>query len=72
MAKKSTPIITHTEIINRAINSVKAEIADWHNKCESLPQPIRDEMIAQSTTLLQEKLEALKEMYRIETGTDYD
>lgn len=72
MAKKTTPIITHTEILNRAIYSVKAEIADWHNKCQSLPQPLMDEMIAQATTSLQEKLDALKEMYRIETGTNYD
>ena len=71
MAKKSTPIITHTEILNRAICSIKAEIADWHNKCESLPQPLKDEMIAQATAPLQEKLDALKELYRIETGTDY-
>ena len=72
MAKKSTPIIPHTEILNRAIGSIKAEIADWHNKCENIPQPLKDEMIAQATASLQEKLDALKAMYRIETGTDYD
>lgn len=71
MAKKSTPIITHTEILNRAIGSITAEIADWYTKCESLPQPIRDETIQKATEPLQEKLDALKELYRIETGTDY-
>lgn len=71
MAKKTTPIITHTEIINRAIHSVKMEIADWHTKCECLPQPQKDEMLEYSTKDLRSKLDALKEMYRFETGTEY-
>lgn len=71
MAKKTAPIITHTEIISRAIRSITDEIADWLIKCESLPQPIRDETIQKATEPLQEKLDALKELYRIETGTDY-
>ena len=71
MAKKSTPIITHTEIINRAIHSIKREIAEWHSMCEVLPQPERDEVFAKSTMDLYEKLGALKEMYRIETGEEY-
>ena len=71
MAKKSTPIITHTEILNRAIHSIKREIAEWHNMCEVLPQPERDEVFNKSTMGLHEKLGALKEMYRIETGEEY-
>lgn len=71
MAKKPTPIITHTEILNRAIHSIKAEIADWQCKCQAFPQEQQDAFLAQATGDLRAKLEALKEMYRIETGTDY-
>ena len=72
MAKKTTPIITHTEILSRAISSIDAEIADWHRKCEGLPQEQKEAMITISTKELRSKLEALKEMYRIETGVEYD
>lgn len=71
MAKKTTPIITHTEILNRAIYSVEEEIANWHNKCEGLPQEQKDKMFDYATKELQDKLDALKEMYRIETGTEH-
>lgn len=71
MAKKTTPIITHVEIINRAIHNINMEIADWHAKCEGLLQPQKDEMIEYATRDLRSKLEALKEMYRFETGTEY-
>lgn len=72
MAKKATPVITHTEILNRAIYSIEAEISDWYHKCECFPQPQKDEMIDFSTKELRAKLAALKEMYRIETGTEYE
>ena len=71
MAKKTTPIITHTEILNRAIRSIEAEIADWSQKCEGLPQAQKDALIAQATEQLRCKLNTLKEMYRIETGMEY-
>lgn len=72
MAKKTTPVITHTEILSRAIKCIEADIADWHRKCEGLPQAQREAMIDVSTKELRSKLEALKEMYRIETGVEYD
>ena len=71
MSKKSTPIITHTEILNRAIMSIKREIAEWNQRCEAFPQEQRDAILAQATGDLSAKLDALKEMYRIETGADY-
>ena len=72
MAKKTTPIITHTEILARAISSIKKEIADWNFKLEGFPQPQKDEMFDFSTKELRAKLAALKEMYRIETGVEYE
>lgn len=71
MAMKVSPIITHTEILNRAICSIKAEIADWHKKCEGLPQAQKDAMFATATEELRAKLDTLKTLYRIETGVDY-
>ena len=70
MAKKTTPIITHTEIISRAISSIEAEIADWRKKCEGFPQDQKDAMVTMATQELRAKLDALKTLYRIETGSD--
>lgn len=70
MAKKTEPIITHTEILCRAIRSIEDEIRNQTNymggipECEALLQAYVNERTP--------KLDALKEMYRIETGTDFD
>ena len=78
MAKKTTPIITHTEILVRAINSIQEEIERWQSGQSNLGPAADEEMIEvvremvrTSTAPLTKKLEALKEMYRIETGADY-
>lgn len=72
MAKKTTAIITHTEILSRAIRSIEADIADWRTKCEDLPQAQKDAMFATATKELREKLETLKTLYRIETGAELE
>ena len=72
MAKKTIPIITHTEILSRAIRSIEEDIADWHQKCDGLPQAQKDAMVAAATEELRVKLDTLKTLYRIETGADYD
>lgn len=63
---KTTPIITHTEILARAIRTLEDEIAEWNNKSDNFPQ----ELIAKATEEPRAKLEALKTLYRIETGAD--
>ena len=68
MAKKTSPIITYTEILARAIRSLEDEVAEWHNKSDSLPQ----ELIAKATEEPRAKLEALKTLYRIETGSEWE
>ena len=68
MAKKTTPIITYTEILARAIRTFEDEIAEWHNKSDSFPT----ELIAKATEEPRAKLEALKTLYRIETGNEID
>lgn len=72
MTKKVTPIITHTEILSRAIRSIEADIAEWHKKCEGIPQAQKDAMIEMSTKELREKLDVLKGLYCIETGKNFD
>lgn len=66
--KKEVPIITHIEILSRAARSIELEIEDWERKAESLPSSA--EMLDQVTKGLREKLEALRTLYRIETGSD--
>lgn len=72
MAKKTNQIITYTEILARAIRSIEDEVAEWHSKGANLPKEHRDTMIAVGTKELTAKLEALKMLYRIETGIDID
>ena len=69
MAKKQTPIITHTEILSRAIRSIEQEISGWMANCEKLPDGAK--MLEEATIDLSAKLTTLKDLYRIETGNDY-
>lgn len=71
MAKKANPIITHTEILNRAIKSIEAEIDEWSGRCKGLPKEQAENYFNATTKDLREKLETLKTLYRIETGTDF-
>lgn len=67
--KNTTPIITHVEILSRAIRSVEEEIRNQEEIMGEIPEC--KEMLAAFVAERAPKLEALKEMYRIETGTDY-
>lgn len=74
MAKKTTPIITHNEIICYAIFHIETEIVDWKKRGEQLKEVGNDEiakMAAEHIAHLTPKLDALKEMYRFETGHEY-
>lgn len=72
MAKKTTPIITHTEILSRAIRSIEEEIDKWRSTIDGLPQPHMDGAFDIATKELREKLETLKTLYRIETGAELE
>ena len=72
MAKKTKPIITHTEIIALAIRSILCDISTLHSMCEKFPKEHRDAMLAAATGELDEKLDALKTMYSIETGCEWE
>lgn len=77
MAKKPEPILTHTEILCFAIHHLNAEIEDIKRKGENLAKRTGNKDMADGITAaliepITAKLEALLEMYRIETGTDYE
>ena len=65
--KKETPIITPTEILSRAARSIEQEIAGWSQRVEGLPEA--EGMLDRATKDLREKLEAVKTLYHIETGS---
>lgn len=67
MAKKREPIITFTEIICLAIRSIDTDIESWRDR-------FKDDFnsFCEYTLTLQQKLDALKMMYRNETGVDYE
>ena len=70
MAKNTKPIITHTEILSRAIKSIEAEINEWKDRCKGLPKEQAEKYFEAATKELREKQDALKTLYRIETGSD--
>ena len=72
MAKKPEPIITHSEILCFAIHHLQDEIEDIKLRGANLPEHISEGLVAALIAPITPKLEALLEMYRIETGTDYE
>lgn len=72
MARRQTdPIINHTEIYSRAIRNILDEIKSWEDRCKNLPKEERDSIISEFSAPLTPKLDALKELYRIESGNEY-
>ena len=72
MAKKAEPVITYTEILCRAIRSVELELSKYHANMNALPadHPLRND-ISNMMMPLQKKLNAMKQLYEIETGVEY-
>lgn len=66
--KKEQPVITYTEILARAACSIERDIAEWKEKAGGLKGA--DGVLRQFVADLQEKLDAVNTMYRIETGRD--
>ena len=74
---KNEPVLTHTEILCFAIHHLESEIDEIKRKGQNLSNRTGNKEMADGITNvliapLTPKLEALKEMYRIETGTDYE
>ena len=69
---KTTPVITHVEILCCAIRHLERELEEMENRCygktdDAMVKAMLDSCIAERTT----KIQALKDLYRIETGTEY-
>lgn len=71
MAKKNAPIITYTEILCRAIKSIDADAKELEGKAASVPAEIGKPWLEDEMAPLMAKRDALCNLYRIETGTDY-
>lgn len=67
---KNKPIINHTKIICYAILHLQNEIETMRQKCEGKPEA--EELLKHFTEQFDPELEALKELYRIETGVEYN
>ena len=70
MANKKQPVITHVEILCRAIRSVEEELKSKTAFMGGIPEC--ETALSVFVNEQRQKLDALKEMYRIETGTNYD
>lgn len=69
MAKKTGPVITNTEILCLALRCLERDIDEMRKRCEGTPgaEVMLQHLIDESAP----KLEAIRTLYRIETGTDY-
>lgn len=73
MAKvQNSPGITHLEIIALAIRAIDGDIEGWRERCNALPADQAMQMFDRATAELNGKLKALKTLYRIEAGTEYE
>ena len=74
---KNEPVLTHAEILCFAIRHLKSEIEDIKLRREILAARTGNNEMADGVANaliapIIPKLEALKKLYRIETGTDYE
>lgn len=72
MKKKSSPALTHVEIICLAIRAIDMDIGNWVKKFEGLPEDYVAEHLEIATADLKAKREVLKYLYLVETGCKYD
>lgn len=67
--KKPTPIITHTETICYAIYYLEKEVNGWRESLADLPDA--EERVSIICERQLKQLDALKQMYLFETGTEF-
>jgi hypothetical protein len=69
MAKKTTPVITHIEILCLALRCLEHDIDQVRKQCDGIPGA--EAMLQYCIDEKEPKMEALRMLYRTETGTDY-
>ncbi len=67
--KKTGPVITHTQTLCYAIRHLENEIESMRSRCEG--KPGAEELLKMHIAQFGPQLEALKQMYQIETGVEY-
>ena len=67
--KRPTPGITHTEVLNYAIQHLETYVGQWRLSLAEFPDC--EEKLAHICEEQLNKIEILKQLYRIETGVDY-
>ncbi len=67
--KNQTPVITHVEILSLAIAQLERRVDEWRPMVAGMEGA--EALLETCCHDDLRKIEALKEMYRIETGTDY-
>lgn len=76
MVKKNKPIITHTEILVLAIQAAARKMHEFDetvDKCDNMgAREIAASMRDESRAIWGPKLAALKQLYKIETGVEFN
>lgn len=67
--KKGAPVITQVEIISLALSCLEGRVAEWRRKLEGKADA--EELLEACCRNDLNKIEALKVLYYMETGTDY-
>lgn len=69
MAKKRPePVLTHTELLCLAARALEHDIRRWEEACRDLPDA--DIRVAEICERQIKQLDAIRQMYLIETGTE--
>lgn len=74
MAKKrSNPVITHTEILCLAIAQLQNQVQVYTEKARQLPEGHPNiELMEEMAAPLKSKMDAIKTLYMMETGVEYN
>jgi hypothetical protein len=66
--KKPTPVITHTELLCYAANWLNQDIRHWEEACADMPNgEVNAALICERQI---NQLNAIRQMYLLETGTE--
>ena len=69
MAKKRpVPVLTHTELLCLAYRALEDDVRHWQNACAGHPDA--DEQVQHICARQLAQMDAIREMYRIETCTE--
>lgn len=69
--KKPEPVLTHTELLCLAYRTLEQDVRHWEEALEKLPPEEKTEGLLSGICHDQlRKMDAIRTMYRLETGTE--